>query len=470
MSTGSKLPAPAGKDLFDLLGAECFLTSMADREAYSWDNTGYRMLPDAVALAKTQDHVCAVLRLCHDHRIPVTPRGAGTGNVGGALPVQGGIVLSLQKMNRILEVSVPDRYVVAESGVVNADLQKKLKEHALFWPPDPSSSRACSIGGNIAMCSAGPGAVRWGVTRDWVLGLDAVLMDGRAIRTGGRTTKGVVGLDMTRLLTGSEGTLAVITRAVLKVASLPEQRFLSRISFASVEQATVAVVQLLSASVLPSAIEFLDGTALDLLRRETSLDIPGEARAMLLLEVAGGSFGLREQAEEMIERIKKLNPIACSPPVDGPEAAMVWEARSALAPILKKLAPKRINEDVVVPVSRLPSLMAGLQSISAQSGIPIINFGHAGNGNIHVNLLVDPKDQTIMARVPGVLDRLFRLVLDLDGSLSGEHGVGTQKRDYVAWELDENCLNLQRDIKKLWDPLGLLNPGKMWPATQTKAP
>ncbi|MBF0435589.1 MAG: FAD-binding protein [Magnetococcales bacterium] len=467
MNPVSKLSGSVAKEMIDLLGAECFLTSLADREAYSWDNTGFRMLPDAVALANNQDQVCGVLRLCTEHRIPVTPRGAGTGNVGGSLPVQGGIVLSLQRLNRILEISVPDRYVVVETGVVNADLQSKLKEYALFWPPDPSSSRACSIGGNIAMCSAGPGAVRWGVTRDWVLGLDAVLMDGSTLRTGGRTTKGVVGLDLTRLLTGSEGTLAVITRAVLKVASLPEQRYLSRVSFSSVEQATAAVVQLLSSPVLPSAIEFLDGTALDLLRRETSLDIPGEARAMLLLEVAGGAHGLKELADDMIEKIKKFNPLACSPPVDGPEAVMVWEARSALAPILKKLAPKRINEDVVVPVSKLPSLMEGLQGISKESGIPIINFGHAGNGNIHVNLLVDPKDQPTMARVPGVLDRLFRLVLDLDGSLSGEHGVGTQKRDYIAWELDANCLNLQREIKKIFDPLGLLNPGKVWPVVRT---
>ncbi|MBF0630478.1 MAG: FAD-binding protein [Magnetococcales bacterium] len=457
------IPEPVAGELTSLLGRERFLTSAADRESYAWDNTGNRFVPDAVVLAQTREEVCAILRLCHDHRIKVTPRGAGTGNVGGALAVEGGLLLSLQRMNRIVEISVPDRFAVVEAGVVNGDLQTKLDAYGLFWPPDPSSSRTCTIGGNVAMCSAGPGAVRWGVTRDWVLGLEAVLIDGTQIRTGGRTTKGVVGLDMTRLLVGSEGTLAVVTRAILKLASKPEQRLLSRISFPSVEMAAAAVSHLLSARQSPSAIEFLDGSALDLLRRETTLALPAQARAMLLLEVAGGVSGLKELALEMIEGIQRFKPLEWSPPVDGSEAASVWAARSALSPILKKLAPKRINEDVVVPVSRLPLLMTGLARISDESKIPIVNFGHAGNGNIHVNLLVDPRDPAIMGRVPGVLDRVFRLVLDLDGSLSGEHGVGTQKRDHIAWELDQACLNLQREIKKVFDPMGLLNPGKVWP-------
>ncbi|MBF8272461.1 MAG: FAD linked oxidase domain protein [Magnetococcales bacterium] len=468
MRPGAAIPDSARQDLERLLGVDRFLTAGVDREAYAWDNTGHRVLPDAVALVTTEDEVCGVLRLCQAYRIPVTPRGAGTGNVGGCLAVFGGVVLSTQQMNRILEVSVADRYAVVEAGVVNGDLQKRLGDEDLFWPPDPSSARSCTVGGNIAMCSAGPGAVRWGVARDWVLGLEAVLMNGEKIRTGGRTTKGVVGFDMTRLLIGSEGTLAVVTRAILKLASKPEKRYLSRISFASVELAASAVSRLLSARQIPSAIEFLDGSALDLLRRETSVPIAVEARAMLLLEVAGAALGLKEQVEVMLESIKNFQPLEWTQPVEGAEAARVWEARSALSPILKRLAPKRINEDVVVPVSRLPLLMDGLEKISRASGIPIVSFGHAGNGNIHVNLLVDPQNATIMALVGGVLDRVFRLVLDLDGSLSGEHGVGTQKRDYIAWELDKNCLNLQKEIKRIFDPMGLLNPGKIWPLTEVQ--
>ncbi|MEO5327945.1 MAG: FAD-binding protein [Magnetococcus sp. THC-1_WYH] len=466
MTAASNIPGPVIHELKTLLGDDGFLTATADREAYAWDNTGYRALPDAIALATSEEQICAILRLCHSHRVSVTPRGAGTGNVGGALAVQGGLVLSTQRMKHILEFSPADRYVIVEPGVVNHDLQKYLESSGLFWPPDPSSARACTVGGNIAMCAAGPGAVRWGVTRDWVLGLNAVLMDGTLIHTGGRTTKGVVGFDMTRLLTGSEGTLAVVSRALLKLAPIPEKRLLSRIAFSSVELATAAVSTLLTARQPPSAIEFLDGSALDLLRRETTLAIPKEARAMLLLEVAGGRHGLDDQIREMINAILRFKPLEWTPPVDGSEAASVWQARTALSPILKKLAPKRINEDVVVPVSRLPALMAGLESISKDTGIPIINFGHAGNGNIHVNLLVDPQNEKIMSQVGGVLDRVFRLVLDLDGSLSGEHGVGTQKRDYIAWELDENCLSLQKQIKQVFDPLGLLNPGKIWPSSQ----
>ncbi|MBF0108225.1 MAG: FAD-binding protein [Magnetococcales bacterium] len=463
MGLGRVIPEPVRRGLEELLGDDRFFTATAAREAYAWDNTGYRHLPDAVALARSEEEVRAILRLCLEYRVGVTPRGAGTGNVGGALPVQGGLVLSTQQMNRIIEISTDDRYVVVESGVVNGDLQKRLESLGLFWPPDPSSARSCTIGGNIAMCSAGPGAVRWGVTRDWVLGLDAVLMDGTKIRTGGRTTKGVVGLDLTRLLVGSEGTLGVVTRAILKLAPIPEERLLSRLSFSSVEAAAVAVNRLLSGRQVPSAIEFLDHSALDLLRRETALTLHPEARAMLLLEVAGAAAGLRQQVAEMLREIETLHPLECTTPVTGEAAAAVWAARSALSPILKKLAPKRINEDVVVPVSRLPSLMAGLAGISAESGIPIVNFGHAGNGNIHVNLLVDPADRAVMDRVCGVLDRVFRLVLDLDGSLSGEHGVGIQKQAYIAWELDEGSLRLQREIKRIFDPSGLLNPGKVWP-------
>ncbi|MBF0096230.1 MAG: FAD-binding protein [Magnetococcales bacterium] len=442
------------------------LQGAAEREAYAWDNTGIRFPPWAVVLAESRADVEHTLRLCQEAQIPVIPRGAGTGNVGGALAVAGGIILSVQRMNRIVELSVPDRLVLVEPGVVHAQLQAQLHKVGLFWPPDPSSSRSCSIGGNLAMCAAGANAVRYGVTRDWVLGLQAVLMDGSVLHTGGRTTKGVVGYDLTRLLLGSEGTLAVLTQATLKLAPLPECRRLLRVVFASVQEATEGVCALMAEGEAPTAIEFLDGSALALLRQSGEVTIPEQGGAMLLVELSGSVAGMASQLAAVLAR---LQPLPCIELLQAApeEAASIWAARYALSPALKRLAPKRINEDVVVPVSRLPDLMAGVAALSQESGIPIVNFGHAGNGNIHVNLLVDPAQAEQMALVEPILARLFRLVLDLQGTLSGEHGVGIQKKPYIAWEVDPLSLRLQTELKRVFDPQGLLNPGKIFPDQHT---
>ncbi|MBF0462679.1 MAG: FAD-binding protein [Magnetococcales bacterium] len=444
------------------LGPASLLSSAVEREAYAWDNTGARYCPWAVVLAESRQQVETTLRLCHAAQVPVIPRGAGTGNVGGALAVQGGVILSLQRMNRVREVSVADRLAVVEPGVIHADLQAHLKPHGLFWPPDPSSSRSCSVGGNLAMCAAGANAVRYGVTRDWVLGLEAVLADGTVFRTGGRTTKGVVGYDMTRLLIGSEGTLAVVTQATLKLAPVPEARRLLRVVLPSVAEAARVVCALMAEGEALSAIEFLDGSALDLLRQSKTVALPAEGRAMLLLEVAGSAAALDALTADLVRRLARFEVVE-QLQAGAEEAATVWAARYALSPTLKKLAPKRINEDVVVPVSRLPELMAGLAEISQACRIPIVSFGHAGNGNIHVNLLVDPANGQQMAVVPATLEQVFRLVLDLDGSLSGEHGVGIQKQAFLPWEVDATCLLLQRRIKAAFDPQSILNPGKVFP-------
>ncbi|MBF0358904.1 MAG: FAD-binding protein [Magnetococcales bacterium] len=439
------------------------LSNPAQREAYAWDNTGIRALPECTVLVESAEQVAEVLILCNEFMIPVVPRGAGTGNVGGALACHGGLVLSTQRMNKIIEIAADDRLAVVEPGVVNGDLQQALLASGLFWPPDPSSAKSCTIGGNLAMCSAGPGAVRYGVTRDWLVGLTAVLADGSIIKTGGRTSKGVVGYDLTRLLVGSEGTLAVVTQATLKLAPKPEARRLIRAVFSSVEGAAKAVAKLMATGSPPSAVEFLDGASLNLLRQESSVVIPEQACAMLLLEVAGDESDVEQQAQSVIRRIAEFSPIEQTEPVSSSDAEEVWAARYALSPILKKLAPKRVNEDVVVPVSKLSELISGVEAIGADLNIPIINFGHAGNGNIHVNFLVDPEDDIIMGQIKPALDRLFKLVLKLDGSLSGEHGVGMQKSEYIEWELGGDSLQLQRRIKAVFDPNGIMNPGKIFP-------
>ncbi|MBF0123959.1 MAG: FAD-binding protein [Magnetococcales bacterium] len=450
-------------DLQQAIGGATLLSHPAELESYAWDNTGVRFRPDAVVLADCAEQVAATLRFCQAAGIAVTPRGAGTGNVGGALPLHGGVVLSLQRMNRIVEINRQDRIAVVEAGVVNADLQQALKPFGLYWPPDPTSARSCTLGGNLAMCAAGANAVRFGVTRDWVLGVEAVLADGRLLRSGGRTSKNVVGYDLTRLLIGSEGTLAVITATTLALAPLPEARRSLRALFASVAAAADAVTQVMAEGEPPAVVEFLDQATLALLRRSGSLTLPDQAQAMLLLEVCGSQATVDQLATELEQRLKSGSALAVERAANDQEANKIWQARAVLSPILKKYAPKRINEDVVVPVSQLAPLIAGLEQLSHESGVPIVSFGHAGNGNLHVNLLVNPADAAVMAQVPMLLQRLFGLVLSLHGSLSGEHGVGLQKRDFVAQELDPVALTLQQQIKALFDPAGILNPGKALP-------
>ncbi|ABK45785.1 FAD linked oxidase domain protein [Magnetococcus marinus MC-1] len=443
------------------LGAHKVLRDGAHLESYAWDNTGLYARPDGVVLASTLHDVQTTLALCHAHRVAVTPRTAGTGNVGGALAVEGGIVLSLQRMNRILEINPADRLVVVEPGVVNADLQDQLSAHGLFWPPNPSSSKSCAIGGNLAMCAAGPNAVRYGVVRDWVLGLELVTAEGKVMRTGSRCSKSVTGYDMTRLLVGSEGTLGVITQAILKLTPKPAVQLTMRVVYASVTAAAQAVSAIMAAGVPPSALEFMDSSCLGLLR-QAGMAIPAQGAALLLLEVADEVTRVEGEVARLQEILQRYAPLELVVARQAAQAKAVWAARYALSPLLKNLAPKRVNEDVAVPVSRLPELIEGLQRIAERVDLPIVNFGHAGNGNIHVNLLVDPEDSVVMARLPDALDRVFDLVVKLDGTLSGEHGIGYQKRDYLGWELDAENLAMQRRLKALFDPNGILNPGKLF--------
>ncbi|MBF0215218.1 MAG: FAD-binding protein [Magnetococcales bacterium] len=462
MKPDSELDPALREALGRLLGAGGLLTGAAQREAYAWDNAGRRFLPWAVALPENREQVAGVLRLCHDAGVPVVPRGAGSGCVGGGLAVQGGVILSTQRLKRILAIKPGDRLAVVEPGVVNGELRSALASHGLFWPPDPSSSRVCTIGGNLAMCSAGPNAVRYGVTRHWVLGLTVLLADGSTLRVGGRTTKGVVGYDLTQLLIGSEGTLAVVVEAILKLAPLPEARRTLRASFRSMEQAAHAVAWVMSRGEVPSALEFLDPAALELLRRDHAEVCHPEGRALLLAEVEGSADEVDRKARALQERLQACDPLEALVAADERESKRLWAARYALSPTLTRIAPRRVNEDVVVPVTRLAALVAGVATISQETGVPIVSFGHAGNGNIHVNLLTDPADLAAQERVQRALDRLFSLVLELEGTLSGEHGVGIMKRDYISRELDPNSLELQKKIKQLFDPKGILNPGKVF--------
>jgi D-lactate dehydrogenase (quinone) len=445
------------------VGRDNVLTDPADCWAYGYDNSRRHVPPDVVVFATKHAQVCALVQTCNAHRVPLTARGRGTGTTGGSVPLRGGLVLSLERMDRILKIDAADRLMVVEAGVTNQAAQDAAAPHGFFWPPDPSSAAYCTVGGNLAFNSAGPRAVKYGTPRENTLGLKAVTGAGLSLRTGVCTTKGVVGFDLTRLLIGSEGLLAIITEATLKLTPLPEARRSLRAVYASVSAAAHAVSAIMAQPAIPSALEFIDGAAISLIRTYSRVTLPEDAGAMLLIEVDGAQAYVDSAAEAVARAAQAEGCIDLARACDAQDIADIWATRRALSPALRNAASGKINEDVVVPVSRMAELIDGLQELSAAYGIPIVNFGHAGNGNIHVNLLVNPQDTVQMEAAKRCLDNVFDLVLRLDGTLSGEHGVGLSKRDFVARELTPAALKLMHGIKHQFDPNGILNPGKALP-------
>ncbi len=446
-----------------IVGRDSLLTEPADCWPYGYDNSRRQRLPAAVAFATRHEMVHEVVQACHETATPLVARGRGTGTTGATVPEPGGLVLSLERMDRILEVDPDNRLMVVEPGVTNARVQEAAARHGLFWAPDPTSAAFCTVGGNLAYNSAGPRAVKYGTPRENTLGLRAVTGAGKELRCGVRTTKGVVGYDMTRLLIGSEGTLAVITEATLRLLPLAEAKVTMQALYADMGSAARAIAAIMGQPVTPCALEFIDGQAIAMIRHYAQAPLPTDAAAMLIIEVDGSAT----EAEHAITAVRRaadndglLDFLAARTQA---ETEALWSTRKALSPALRTVAPKKINEDVVVPVSRLPELISGLEGLARRHDITIVNFGHAGNGNIHVNLLVNPDDEGQMARAGACLNEVFDLVLALGGTLSGEHGVGLEKRDYIARELDPQALALMRGIKRLFDPRGILNPGKMLP-------
>jgi len=445
------------------LPTEAIRTDPADCWAYGYDNSKRHALPEVVALPTRHEEVLALVRLCNEFHIPLTPRGRGTGTTGAAVPIEGGLVMSLERMNRIVELCPDNRYAVVEPGLTNQGLQDALKPLGFFWPPDPTSAAYCSIGGNLAVNAAGPRAVKYGTTRDNIFGLRAVTGDGRELRTGVFTSKGVVGLDLTRLLVGSEGTLAIITEATLKLTPLPQAVRTLRAVYADVDAATRAIAQIMAQPLTPCALEFMDANAIEIIRQYSEVDLPDRAGALLMIEVDGPVSALDAAVASMEIAAKTPGLLEFRIAQTAEEVEALWRSRKALAPALRKVAPGKINEDVVVPVTELPALISGLDALSRRFNLPIVNFGHAGNGNIHVNLLLDTSQPDQAANAENCLAEVFALVLRLRGTLSGEHGVGLAKREYVGWELDEVSLDLMRAIKRQFDPRGILNGGKVIP-------
>ena len=460
----SRLSAPLKTALQEIFTSNNLLFDASECWVYGYDNSKRQAMPDAVVFAQETTQIAALVRLCHQHHTPLTARGTGTGTTGATVPIRGGIVLSLERMNHILSIEPENRLLVAEPGVTNQDIQKAARVHGFFWPPDPTSAAICTLGGNLAYNSAGPRAVKYGTPRENTLGLQAVTGTGEIIRTGVRTTKGVVGYDLTRLLIGSEGTLAIITEATLKLTPLPEARRTLQAIYADMEAAARAVSAIMAQPIIPCALEFIDGAAIDMVRHFSHADLPENAGAMLMIEVDGPTAGLEEAVAAVIRAARTPGCLNIAMAASKEEIKALWATRKALSPALRTVAPKKINEDVVVPVSRMPQLIEKLRALGEKHNITIVNFGHAGNGNIHVNLLIDPDDPRQVHAADICLGEIFKLVLGLGGTLSGEHGIGLVKRDFVTLEIEPQTLELMRQIKRVFDPRGILNPGKTLPA------
>ena len=462
-SKAAPLPAGLTADLKGLFAGRDLLTATSDCWAYGYDNSRQHALPQAVCFASNVGQIQELVGLCRKHGVPLIARGRGTGTTGATVPLRGGIVLAMERMRGRLLIDPANRLARVSPGYTNQELQQAAAEHGFFWPPDPTSAAVCTIGGNLAYNSAGPRAVKYGTPRENTLGLRAVTGAGDLLRTGVATTKGVVGYDLTRLLIGSEGTLAVTTEATLKLTPLPEAKRTLQALYRDIHGAAEAVSRIMAQPVTPCALEFMDGTAIDMVRNYSDLGLPADAGALLMIEVDGPAAGIEASAAHVSGAARGSGCLRVDTATTDEEVERLWRTRKALSPALRNVAPKKINEDVVVPVSRIPALIGGLERLAAEFGVTIVNFGHAGNGNIHVNLLVDPDDPVQMAAATPCLDAVFDLVLSLEGSLSGEHGVGWVKREFVGRELDATSLQLMAAIKRQFDPDNILNPGVGFP-------
>lgn len=454
------LPPAFVQTLADLLGDD-WRTDPATLAAHAQDNSWRHALPQGVALPGTRAQVQAIVRACREHRVPLVGRGTGTGTTGAAVPTAGGIVVSFVRMNRIVEIRAGDRCAVVEPGVLNGELQQALMPHGLFWPPDPSSADICSIGGNLACNAGGPRAVKYGTSRDNVLGLVAVTGSGELIQCGGAYTKDATGYDLTHLLVGSEGTLALIVEATLKLAPRPRAQAGLRVLYCDAQAAAAAVSRVMAQPVTPTMLEFMDARSLELLRHNGA-QVP-DAGAMLLIETDGDDDTLPYLLNALAQAAEGDGMLALDVATDGSARDKLWAARRALSPALKSIAPGKINEDIVVPVSRIPDLVEGVQQLSIEADLPIVTFGHAGNGNLHVNILYHPDDASENARAHATLPRVFALALELGGTLSGEHGIGIAKRDFMTRAFSPATLAAMHAIKRALDPDGILNPGKVLP-------
>ncbi len=460
------LPDRFVADLGEVIGEGHLRRGVQSVAPYAADALGQAHPPDLVALPGSTAEIAAIARLCNEHRVPLVVRGAGTGYTGGAVPTRGGVVLSMERLNRILEIDEANLLAVVEPNVITADLQRAVERVGLFYPPDPASLETSSLGGNVAECAGGPRALKYGTTKRYVLALDAVLPTGAIVRTGSKAVKNVVGYDLTQLLVGSEGTLAIIAAITLRLIPRPPSRATLAAAFGDVQEAVDAVTALLVRRVVPAAIELIDADSLRAVEahdpRGTERIAPG-SNALLIIECDGTPAAVAEEIEEVAAACTGAGAIQVTRAATEGARDALWGMRRDVSLALRATGLRKINHDVVVPRGRVPRLFDAVARLRDRYALRIASFGHAGDGNIHVNLMIDPDDDDERARASEAERELFERVVALEGSISGEHGIGFAKAPYLSIELSSEAIALMRRVKAAFDPNGILNPGKIFP-------
>jgi len=446
------------------VGPEHVRADESARTSYAADALGQGHPPDLVLLPGSTNEISTIARLCNEHRVPLVVRGAGTGYTGGAVPTHGGVVLSMERLNRILEIDEANLLAVVEPNVITGELQRAVERVGLFYPPDPASLATSSIGGNVAECAGGPRAFKYGTTKRYVLALEAVLPTGEIVQTGSKAVKNVVGYDLTQLLVGSEGTLAIITRITLRLIPLPPVRSTLCAAFTGIRQAVDAVSALIERRAVPAAIELVDGDSLRAVEAYVNRPVvPAGANALLIVECDGAQAAVDEEMERVAAACHDAGSLEMIRASTEADREGVWRVRRELSLALRATGLLKINHDVVVPRGRVPELFDAISAIKERYQLQVASFGHAGDGNIHVNLMIDKGDQVARERARQAERELFERVVALEGSISGEHGIGFAKAPYLSIELSPDVIALMKRLKTAFDPNGILNPGKIFP-------
>jgi len=447
--------------LIEIVGEESYTDSLIDMVSFSYDASEHSHRPTCAVWAESAEQISEILKLSNREKIPVIPRGAGTGLSGMAVPIEGGIVLDLSRMNSIMKISIEDRLSIVQPGVVYVDLEKALSPFGFFFPPDPASGKVSTLGGNVATNAGGLKGAKYGTTRDYVLGLQVVLPDGRIMRTGSKAMKSVSGYDLTRLFVGSEGTLGVVTEITLKINPKPTATSTALATFDSLEDAGRAINQIMHSGIIPSALEILGRETLAAINQNTDLNLP-EVDAMLLAETDGYTQEETDyQIKKVIQNFEENNAREVKRARTDKEVEDLWAARKSAYAVLARIKTHFVLEDVTVPMTNIAKLLEGVEEISKRHDIQIATFGHAGDGNLHPQILYDGYDPEQVRRMEEASADLFKLAIDLDGTLTGEHGIGLAKAPYMTLEHDPVAMDVMRHVKKMFDPNNILNPGKM---------
>lgn len=448
------------KELRKIVGDKNYLDTPEDLMSYSYDGFTPEARPEAVLLPLTTEHVSEIMKVAYREEIPVTPRGAGTNISGGSVPMMGGIVLSFTRMNRILEIKKEDRLAVVQPGVINAELQTEVEKRGLFYPPDPASLSVCTIGGNVAENAGGPRGVKYGVTRDYILALTVVLPDGRIIRVGGRTTKNVTGIDFVGFFSGSEGTLGIITEITCKLLPKPEANKTMQAIFHDLDLAGKTVAKIMEEGILPVALEIMDSVVINLVEDSAHVGLPREAAGILLIMMDGPQESVNLQVENIAQLCQIQGATEVRIAKTPEEESALWFARRTAFGVMARSRPNCIVEDVTVPVSKVPTMVREIVAIARKYELVIGVLAHAGDGNMHPLLLTDEREKDEWKRTQNAIRDIVLKAAELGGTLSGEHGIGMAKNQFLDLVMDKETRQFMGEIKKAVDPKGILNPGK----------